>query len=101
MLKSEINSLIKNKACHDEQIDFYNKQIDSFQIVKKELNNQIDILNDELSKNKSLSEKFFKLERENRTLLENLSTLKNEIQELNFKLSNSGSETLEFKKKIR
>ncbi len=74
-LKSQITSLIKNKACHDEQIDFYNKQIESFQIVKKELNFQINILNDELNKNKSINEKYFDIERENRKLLEHISGL--------------------------
>ena len=81
-------------------MDFYKKQIESFQVAKKEMNSQNGILNDELNKLKKLNSKSFDLEKENRTLLEQMSDLKNEITNLKFKLDDAHAETNEFKQKI-
>lgn len=100
LLKIQINQLIKDKASNEEQMDFYKKQIESFQVAKKEMNSQNGILNDELNKLKKLNSKSFDLEKENRTLLEQMSDLKNEITNLKFKLDDAHAETNEFKQKI-
>ncbi len=100
LLRAEINSLIKEKAKHDEQIDFYEKQNDSFQNVKKELNSQIAILNDELTKMKNFNSKYSEIDKENRKLLEKVSEYKNEIQNLKFRVTEAGLETDEARKKL-
>ena len=79
--------MIKEKAGQEEQIDFFTKQNESFQNIKRELNSQIAILNVELDK-------------ENRSNIQKISDLKNEIQDFKFKLSESISETAEFKQKL-
>lgn len=100
MLKTEINNLVKEKAGQEEQIDFFTKQNESFQNIKRELNSQIAILNDELTKTKSYTHKYQDMDKENRTNLQKISDLKNEIQNLKFKLAESMSETGEFKQKL-
>lgn len=64
------------------------------------MNSQNGILNDELNKLKKMNTKTFDLEKENRTLLEQMSDLKNEITNLKFKLDDAHIETNEFKQKI-
>ena len=94
--------LIKKKnSDKDEQIDFYKKQIDSLQSIKKELNSQILILNEELDKTKNLNLKCLNLEKENRKLLEENSEIKNEQQNLQFKQSNAANETNELRHKLK
>ncbi len=100
LLRAEINSLIKEKAKHDEQVDFYEKQNDSFQNVKRELNSQIVILNDELAKMKNFNAKYTDMDKENRKLLEKVSEYKNEIQNLKFRVSEAGLETDEARRKL-
>jgi uncharacterized small protein (DUF1192 family) len=92
--------LIKEKAGQEEQIDFFTKQNESFQNIKRELNSQIAILNDELAKTKNFNNKYYEMDKENRSNLQKISDLKNEIQDFKFKLSESISETAEFKQKL-
>jgi predicted nucleic acid-binding Zn-ribbon protein len=86
----------KNKL-NEEEIMNYNKKIDSLNSVKNELNSQISILNNELEKTNDISFKCVNLERENRKFLEEISSLKLEIDNLNFKLSINKSENNETK----
>ena len=69
--------------------------------VKKQLDGQIEILNNELSKTSGLSSKLINLERENRDLQEEISRSKLEIQNLNFRLNNSNNESNQTKQMIR
>jgi chromosome segregation ATPase len=89
----------KNKL-NEEEIMNYNKKIDSLNSVKNELNSQISILNNELEKTNDISFKCVNLERENRKFLEEISSLKLEIDNLNFKLSINKSENNETKQMI-
>lgn len=100
-LKSQLDSiLVKNKS-YDEQLEHSNRKIESLNQVKNELNSQVTILNLELDKTKGLNSKCVQLERENRKLLEESSQLKTEIQNLNFKLTNTANETSETKQMIK
>lgn len=89
----------KNKL-NEEEIINYNKKIDSLNSVKNELNSQISILNNEIEKTNGISFKCVNLERENRKFLEEISSLKLEIDNLNFKLSINKSENNETKQMI-
>jgi chromosome segregation ATPase len=89
----------KNKL-NEEEIINYNKKIDSLNSVKNELNSQISILNNEIEKTNGISFKCVNLERENRKFLEEISSLKLEIDSLNFKLSINKSENNETKQMI-
>ena len=69
-LKSKINNLIKENNSLSEQINYTNKQIESLQGVKNELNSQIYLLNDELNKTKTVDLKFKNIEQEKRMLMQ-------------------------------
>lgn len=100
-LKSQLDSvLVKNKS-YDEQLEHSNRKIESLNQVKLELSSQVTILNAELERGKGLNMKCVHLEKENRKLLEETSQLKTEIQNLNFKLTNTKNETSETKQMIK
>lgn len=69
-LKSQLTNLSRENSTQKEQLDFYSKQLESLQAVKNELNLQVNILNDELNKTKSLSTKFLEVEKEKRVLMQ-------------------------------
>ncbi len=96
-----MDNVLQKNAHHNEQVDYYEKKIDSLNTVKNELNSQVAILNSELEKSNGLSFRCISLEKENRKLLDELSQLKTEIQNLNFKLTTTSNETSETKQMIR
>jgi len=68
-----LDNVLQKNAHHNEQVDYYEKKIDSLNTVKNELNSQVTML----------------------------SQLKTEIQNLNFKLTTTSNETSETKQMIR
>ena len=53
-----------------EQLNHLNKQVQSLEAIKNELNSHVAVLNDELSKSKAFSSKFVNIEQEKRKLME-------------------------------
>ena len=95
-----MDNLAQKNKLNEEEIINYKKKIDSLNSVKNELNSQISILNNEIEKTNGISFKCVNLERENRKFLEEISSLKLEIDNLNFKLSINKSENNETKQMI-
>jgi chromosome segregation ATPase len=68
--KTQLSTLQRELHAHKEQTISYEKQLESLQNLKDELNSQITILNEELNKTTSLSKRCSILESEKLQLVQ-------------------------------
>ncbi len=92
---------LKEHDALKDQIGFYLKQIETLQTAKVELHSQIDILNNELDKSKSVSSKFISVQQEKRDLMQHNSDLKEEVERLKLKIFESNTKLEELNHKLR
>jgi chromosome segregation ATPase len=92
---------VKEHETLKDQIGFYMKQIEALQTAKIELHSQIEMLNNELDKARTVDSKFINVQQEKRDLMQHNSELKNELEKFKLKYFETNARFEEMSQKLR